>query len=408
MCCYCRLRQNGPCHQRPTNVLLLQVTPKSPPVTKDCLLYCYERGHRNIAPTDSSVVIAGYGNIAPVTEAGRVATMLYAVIGVPLALIVLAELGRRFTAALKFLWGFIRRYYYTGYCLKVRRRAVMGSSYDMAESQAGLDNGDGLGNGDLRREGSYRSIVHRNAGADGTCCREGAEAGGWGGRGNGGGVRESGRLGYGEMLAVKEGASPCRPGNSGPAAGNNGPVVRNYGTVVRNHGTVAASVSTKKKQRDELDGAGRSQTEDSRTATNTSNNNAHAGNTVGAPDFVVSVYGGDSTPRRGASVGAGNRDLLRKSSVFLDEAELNEDFKLPVSVAVGFIFAYIFVGAGMYRLWENWTYLESFYFVFITTSTIGFGDVLPEHPNFFLLSCVYTFLGPVSYTHLTLPTTAEV
>ena len=23
----------------------------------------------------------------------------------------------------------------------------------------------------------------------------------------------------------------------------------------------------------------------------------------------------------------------------------------------------------------------------------GYGDVLPEHPNFFLLSCVYTFLG---------------
>jgi hypothetical protein len=69
---------------------------------------------------------------------------------------------------------------------------------------------------------------------------------------------------------------------------------------------------------------------------------------------------------------AGQQKVKRKSDrVFLDEAEYTEEFKLPVLVAVGFIFLYVLLGAGMYTLWEDWTYLESFYFVFITVSTIG-------------------------------------
>ena len=101
--------------------------------------------------------VAGYGNIAPITKAGRVATMLYAVIGVPLALIVLADLGHRLAQALKFLWGFVRRYYYTGYCRKPSAAASK-RSYDMNESQAGLGVGVGGGaGGGVGVDGVFRS-----------------------------------------------------------------------------------------------------------------------------------------------------------------------------------------------------------------------------------------------------------
>ncbi|XP_046330339.1 TWiK family of potassium channels protein 18-like isoform X3 [Haliotis rufescens] len=73
--------------------------------------------------------------------------------------------------------------------------------------------------------------------------------------------------------------------------------------------------------------------------------------------------------------------------------KIDDEFNIPISFAIGILVLYIFLGAIMYALWEKWSFLESFYFVFISISTIGFGDVLPAHPKFFLLSSVYVFIG---------------
>ena len=62
--------------------------------------------------------------------------------------------------------------------------------------------------------------------------------------------------------------------------------------------------------------------------------------------------------------------------------EADGHFNLPITVAVVILIIYILVGAFMYTLWGDWNYLVSFYFVFISISTIGYCDVLPAHPIF--------------------------
>lgn len=57
---------------------------------------------------------------------------------------------------------------------------------------------------------------------------------------------------------------------------------------------------------------------------------------------------------------------------------IDDEFNLPISVAIVILLAYIFIGATLCFFWESWDFFESFYFVFISMSTIGFGDYVPK------------------------------
>lgn len=54
----------------------------------------------------------------------------------------------------------------------------------------------------------------------------------------------------------------------------------------------------------------------------------------------------------------------------------------------------VLLPAALYSYVENWSYLESVYFCFITISTIGFGDYIPSNTAISLIEiCLY--FGPV-------------
>ncbi|XP_025093566.1 TWiK family of potassium channels protein 18-like isoform X2 [Pomacea canaliculata] len=309
----------------------------------------------------------GYGNIAPVTKWGRVATMVYATIGIPLALIVLAELGRHFMRGTKFMWAFVRRYYYTGYCRKVRQRRR--GSYNMAEGLKDEDLANDKGNSKIAEKKGH---AISGPGTDVSERRNGSahdiEAGI---------QRERIPHGKGELFGLDE---DQEEESSESVHGQNDKKVLHL-----------SAAEVKIQSINNLDES-RDRCEDE----NDEDNDVFDGNIAGKWASRQREEGRDN--RRSVSIEPAPRSHEpsvstsdRRSVVTIESAE--EEFHLPVVIAIIFIFVYIFLGAYMYTLWEDWSFFESFYFVFITVSTIGYGDILPKHPNFFLLSCIYTFLG---------------
>ncbi|KAM8924763.1 potassium channel subfamily K member 18 [Pelodytes ibericus] len=71
-----------------------------------------------------------------------------------------------------------------------------------------------------------------------------------------------------------------------------------------------------------------------------------------------------------------------------------DQLDVPITLILLVVVAYIMFGALILPLWEDeWTTIDAFYFCFITLTTIGFGDVLPKHPNYFLLLSAYIVIG---------------
>ncbi|XP_055926804.1 potassium channel subfamily K member 1-like [Argiope bruennichi] len=75
------------------------------------------------------------------------------------------------------------------------------------------------------------------------------------------------------------------------------------------------------------------------------------------------------------------------------DEDVDDEFNLPVSLAILLLLTYMMMGAFIFTLWEPWTFFESFYFVFISMSTIGFGDYVPKHQMYMMATFIYLLFG---------------
>ncbi|KOX73074.1 TWiK family of potassium channels protein 18 [Melipona quadrifasciata] len=201
------------------------------------------------------ITTIGYGHISPSTNTGRAITIVYAIFGIPMFLIILADFGKLFTRGIKFLWAFVRRLYYTGSCRKVRRT--------VPEVMKGVQ------------------LVY-------------------------------------DLATFK------RPSQINPE-----------------------DIEEMQKQAQQ-------------------------------PQTVLNLDGNvPDTPGTPA----------------MSAFAIDDEFNLPISVAIFILLGYIFIGATLFCLSEGWGFFESFYFVFISMSTIGFGDYVPKHPIYMMCSIIYLVFG---------------
>jgi len=65
-----------------------------------------------------------------------------------------------------------------------------------------------------------------------------------------------------------------------------------------------------------------------------------------------------------------------------EEEEDEQKITVPLTVTIGMLAVFIFMGALLFGVLEDWDWLTSGYCCFVTISTIGFGDVVPGSRNF--------------------------
>ncbi|KAE9414802.1 hypothetical protein Angca_006953, partial [Angiostrongylus cantonensis] len=65
----------------------------------------------------------------------------------------------------------------------------------------------------------------------------------------------------------------------------------------------------------------------------------------------------------------------------------------PVFSALFATVAWIMLSAAVFCIWEDWTYFTSVYFFFISCSTIGLGDVTPDHPEYMIATFGVVVVG---------------
>ncbi|KAJ8917299.1 hypothetical protein NQ315_002317 [Exocentrus adspersus] len=380
--------------------------------------------------TSLTILITCYGHIAPKTTWGKVVTIFYAILGIPLMLICLSNIGDIMATSFRFLYWRVCCYVCTKKPKKHKRsRSTRGSARGSTRSEH-------RGSSRSRNASFRRSVRNSTRSADSGFPLSDFSPN----------SHSDSELRYHDELVRKDmsASRPQRPNrysevnppkgrlnvaqnrtnNYNPKVNSldrrklaeievdpvllaNTAILCNKYVVGKNDG-FARSIPGKGITVRDMEGAGKVQ--DKRAKSMPRNQHYLEPPRFPSPDSSErddeSMRDGRRRQRPGGRRSRSPNPQLRASprmmtplgyghpSKYLDDPDSDDEYyddyyddyfdagrartkPVPIWLCVLLVVSYILAGAYLFTYWEGWPYLDAAYFCFITLTTIGFGDLVP-------------------------------
>ncbi|XP_068250020.1 potassium channel subfamily K member 18 isoform X2 [Palaemon carinicauda] len=310
------------------------------------------------------ITTIGYGHIAPKTDWGKVITIIYAIPGVPLMMLCLANIGDGMAHSFRFLYWKVCCYACTKRPKKKRRVRHMRGSSRRYPSQPG--------SGRIRSSSFRRSNRASEKSADSHLSDSAFYTSSY---------SEPEYKMYDDMVDTDmRGLQRNRPSD------------RSHQTRSSQNSKGSDHLTPPPKEDDgrvavlfnkyalETEGLpadnGHMVTENDRDIEGRPERESKRSRRDEDPDLPVIHQ-----PRGQRTISGGDEEYYDDYEDEYDEEE-DEDFvgdkPVPIWLGVMLVVAYILGGAALFSGWEGWGFLDSIYFCFITLTTIGFGDFVPS------------------------------
>ncbi|KAF7638933.1 hypothetical protein Mgra_00001455 [Meloidogyne graminicola] len=75
------------------------------------------------------------------------------------------------------------------------------------------------------------------------------------------------------------------------------------------------------------------------------------------------------------------------------EYQEKSETEVPVLVVFAILLLYIAFGGVLFAILESWTYMDAFYYCFVSLTTIGFGDFVPDRHEYIVIMLLYLGIG---------------
>ncbi|KAI6171137.1 TWiK family of potassium channels protein 7 [Aphelenchoides bicaudatus] len=109
-------------------------------------------------------------------------------------------------------------------------------------------------------------------------------------------------------------------------------------------------------------------------------------------DRTQSQSGRSDAESSGEKAGSINLNDITEEEIE-EEPNTKQPLRIPILMVLVVILSYTALGGLLFQKVEGWSYMEAFYFCFISMATIGFGDYVPTKQMYIFLTMLYIIFG---------------